>query len=350
MSIKPQADFYKKCVCDFKLENHHFSDDILEGFSAFTSLLRNIYKDYRLFETSKKDKVKTKIGITEDDLENYHNLTETVDCLYKMTALGTLQREGETPYLNIDKPLLKSQFKKQASFALSVLEKHSFYFVFYKNGKEVKDYRSCNSFSMYYENSNMLITAMKLLADTSNGLAFYLADYESIFTQTPVSPRKQCILNLLGDYAYLWLKFIDAAEELGLSVDLNINPYVFPNWTAKILKGKKTICTFHINCDKLFIRLPLTFDIAKDLILRRNMLPDSINHCLSKWGCVGCGKCYDQSNIEIVEGIPLCTLKYSNFITEDSRILSFAISNESELNIIKKIIASILQPNSIQPQ
>lgn len=347
MSIKPQADFYFKNVCDFKIKNHHFSDEILEGFSAFTSLMRDIYKDYRSFETSTKDKVITKIGITEDDLENYHNLTETVDCLYKMTALGTLQSEGETSYLNIDKAILKAKFKKQVSFAFSILEKHSFYFVFYKNEKEVKDYKSCNSFCLYYENSNMLIPAMKLLADTlaaqlSNGLAFYMADYESIFTQTPVSPRKQCILNLLGDYAYLWLEFIDAAEELGLTANLNINPYVFPNWTVKILKGKKTICTFHINCDKLFIRLPLTFDIAKDLILKRNMLPDSINHCISKWGCVGCGKCKNQSNIEMVEGVSLCTLKYSNFVTEDSRILSFALSSESELNIIKDIIASMV--------
>ncbi len=351
MSIKSQADFWLKNVCDFQMTNHDFSDEVIEGFTEFTYLMRDIYADYTSFETSTKDRIMTKIGITEDDLENYHNLTETVDCLYKMTALGELRTEGENVNLKIDKAVFKTKFRKSVSFVFSILEKYCFYFVFYKNEKEVKDYKTCNSFCLYYENSNKLIPAMKLLADTlagqslkndlSNGLAFFIADYESIFNQTPATPQKQCITNLLGDYAMLWSDFIDMADHLGLTVELKINPYVFPNWTAKISKKKKTVCTFYINCDKLFIRLPISFDVAKELVLTRSMLPDSINNCISNWHCVNCGKCQNQSNIEMVEDVPLCTLKYSNFCTEDSRILSFTITKEDELKVVKDIISKI---------
>lgn len=349
MSIKNQATFWLKNVCDFRITEHNFTDEMIKGFNAFSTLLRYIYQDYQAFEVSTKGETITKIGIAENDLESYHNLTETVDCLYKMSALGKLNILGEETYLKIDKAIFKTKFKKSVSFVFSMLEKHGFYFVFYKNENEVKEYKQCNTFCLYYDNNNILIPSIKLLADTlakqtsktdlSNGLAFFMADYENIFKRAKTTPKKQNIIRLLGDSTPLWLSFIDNANKLGLDYELTINPYVFPNWTVKILSGKKTVCTFNIKSDSLLIRLPLSFEIAKRLILVRKTLPDSIDNCISKWNCVNCGKCENQSNIEIVEGVPLCSLKYLNFCTEDSRILYFAVTQESEIKIINDIIA-----------
>lgn len=133
MSIKNQADFWLKNVCYFNSSEHNFSDETIAGFHAFSTLLQNIYKDYQSFEISTKGDTITKIGIAENDLENYHNLTETVDCLYKMSALGELGILGEEAYLKIDKTVFKKKFKKSVVFVFSMLEKHGFYFVFYKN-------------------------------------------------------------------------------------------------------------------------------------------------------------------------------------------------------------------------
>lgn len=350
MSIKNQANFWLKNVCDFDVAEHNFADETIEGFNAFSTLMRNIYEDYHSFEISTKGDTITKIGIAENDLENYHNLTETVDCLYKMSAVGELDVCGEEVCLKIDKTLFKTKFKKSVAFVFSMLEKHGFYFLFYKNGNEVKEYKQCNTFCLYYENSDKLIPSMKLLADTlakqtvktdlSNGLAFFMADYEAIFTGAKATPKKQNIINLLGDLTPLWLSFANNADKFGLDYDLTINPYVFPNWTVKILSGKKTVCTFNINSGSLLIRLPLSFEMAKDLISVRKTLPNSINNCISRWNCVNCGKCENQSNIEIVEGVPLCTLKYSNFCTEDSRILSFYMTTQSELKTVNDLIAT----------
>lgn len=98
---------------------------------------------------------------------------------------------------------------------------------------------------------------MKLLADTlakqssktdlSNRFSFFIADYESIFLQAPTTTQKQNIINLLGNLTPLWLCFIGNADELYLDYELNINSYVFLNWTVKILISKKTVCTFNIN-------------------------------------------------------------------------------------------------------
>lgn len=206
MSIKNQATFWLKNVCDFNITGHNFADETIEGFHAFSTLMRNIYEDYKSFEISTKGDAITKIGIAENDLENYHNLTETVDCLYKMSAVGELDICGEETCLKIEKAVFKTKFKKPVAFCFSMLEKHGFYFVFYKNENEVKEYKQCNTFCLYYDNNNSLIPSMKILADTlakqttktdlSNGLAFFIADYENIFRGAKTTPKKQNIISL----------------------------------------------------------------------------------------------------------------------------------------------------------
>lgn len=86
--------------------------------------------------------------------------------------------------------------------------------------------------------------------------------------------------------------------------------------------------------------MPLSYEMAKELILKRKSLPKSINDCIDEFHCVGCGKCEGGSNIETFEDVPLCSLSYSNFVTEDSRCLRFAVTSEEEIDVI----SDTLQP------
>ncbi|WP_186422335.1 hypothetical protein [Lacrimispora celerecrescens] len=105
MSIENQAVFYLRNVCDY---DHNIKSEALltesvtNGFSEFSSLLRTIYQDWRSYETSTVPSERTKIGIMTDDLENYHNLTYTLDFLFAVAVAGELIAEGETPYISVN--------------------------------------------------------------------------------------------------------------------------------------------------------------------------------------------------------------------------------------------------------
>ena len=127
-----------------------------------------------------------------------------------------------------------------------------------------------------------------------------------------------------------------------MSYDVSLNPYVFPAWNFKFLNKKRTICTFNIGTDRLSVRLPLSYELAKDLIIKRSELPQNVRECIENFGCVRCGKCTDESNIEIVDGIRLCKLNYSNFVTEDSRMIAVQLTAKNEVDIIIRLIRDII--------
>ena len=129
-------------------------------------------------------------------------------------------------------------------------------------------------------------------------------------------------------------------DECGLVADSSFNPYVFPNRTITFKQKQKTICKFGLSVDCLSVRLPLSFEIAKSLISKRGSLPLplSISKNIDRFGCVNCGKCENKANIVMVEGVPLCNLAYSNFVTEDSRCLAFNVTNAEEVKSISMII------------
>ena len=69
----------------------------------------------------------------------------------------------------------------------------------------------------------------------------------------------------------------------------------------------------------------------------RESLPEMIRASVGKFGCCGCGKCAGQSNVELFEGVSLCNLNSTNFITEDSRSISGAIIAREEIAAIYDI-------------
>ncbi len=326
---------------------------MIEGFAEFSNFLRTIYQDWRSYEISTVPSERTKIGIMTDELENYHNLTYTLDCLFAIATVGELCSEGETQYLSVQISLFKNEYKKSVKFSFEMLEKYGFYFSYFKDEKAVDEYKRCDSFHIYYENGGHLIEAMKFIAhqlteqekkkEIPAKVAFMLADYYFILTgNINQNLVQQSVLNTLGALSEIWGKLIRVMQdECGLVADSSFNPYVFPNRTVTFKQNKKTICKFGINVDRLNIRLPLSFEVAKELIMKRTSLPQSINHNIDLFGCVNCGKCENKSNIVMVEDVPLCNLSYSNFVTEDSRCLRFDIANEDEANTVCNIVREI---------
>lgn len=359
MSIETQAIFYMRNVydydpgieCDFTV-----TDSLKSGFTQFSSLLRTIYEDWHSYEVSNATSEPTKIGIMTDDLENYHNLTYTVDCLYAIALAGEICSEGSVKYLRIPKHIFKGVFKKSVTLPFCMLEKYGFGFVYYKDDKKVSEYKRCNSFHAFYENGADLIEAIKFIADRLTQIerkkempervAFMLADYYFIMTGSiNQNPLQEGVLKTIGAAASLWKKIVTILQnEYDLIADSSFNPYVFPNRTVTFRKNKKTVCKFGINVDSLSIRLPLSFEMAKELVLKRDQLPQSINKNIDLFGCVRCCGCKDQekgSLIEHVNEVPICTLPYSNFQTEDSRCLRFVITKEEEIDTIIDIISRL---------
>lgn len=359
MSIETQAIFYMRNVYDYDpgIEcDISLTDSMQSGFTQFSSLLRTIYEDWHSYEVSNAPSEPTKIGIMTDDLENYHNLTYTVDCLYAIALAGDLYSEGAVKYLKVPKPTFKSVFKKSFAFPFQMLEKYGFGFAYYKDDKEVSEYKCCNSFHVFYENGADLIEAIKFIAvrltqierkkEMPERVAFMLADYHFIMTGSiNQNPLQESVLKTIGVAASLWKKIVAVLQnEYGLIADSSFNPYVFPNRTVTFKKNKKTVCKFGINVDSLSIRLPLSFEMAKELVLKRDQLPQSINKNIDIFGCVGCCGCKNGakgSRIEYVNGVPICTLPYSNFQTEDSRCLRFVITKEEEIDTIIDIISRL---------
>jgi hypothetical protein len=356
MSIESQATFYFRNVCDYtptiKSESI-LTESIITGFAEFSNLLRTIYQDWRSYETSTLPSERTKIGIMTDDLENYHNLTDTLDCLFSIATVGQLCSKGEVQYLDVDKLLFKNDYKKTVAFPFEMLEKYGFYFRYFKSANEAADYKRCDRFHFYFANGSSIIEAAKFIANRLNEMekkkeippkvAFMLADYYYILTGTVnQNPTQDSILATLGSLSGLYKELVRAAQdECGFVADSVFNPYVFPNRTITFKQKQKTICKFAISVDNLNVRLPLSFEIAKSLIDKRDSLPLSIRNNIERFGCVNCGKCENRANIVTVEGIPLCNLPYSNFITEDSRCLAFNITDAEEA----KIICIILKQN-----
>ena len=363
MSIEYQGMFWMRNVCESDLkaiqEKNNVENSIVDGLREFSNLLRNIYTDYRSFEISTAESVPTKIGIMADDLENYHNLTETIDCLYGIAKVGILQVDGMDSYLTVQKDVFKKEFKKSIVFPFDMLEKHSFYFRYHKNGKEVSSYKLCNTFDVYYDNNNFLMCGMKYFAENitvksvkedyaQTSILFYIADYDSVLLNKATRRKEICterfgISKTLGTQGELWSLIMNTlCDELNMSYDVSLNPYVFPGWNFKFLNKKKTVCTFNIGVDRLSVRLPLSYELAKELIITRNNLPRNIRECIEKFGCVHCGKCANESNIEVNDEIRLCKLNYSNFVTEDSRLISIQLTTKDETELIIGLIKQLV--------
>lgn len=358
MSIAMQATFWRRNVQDYVDSEGEYAM-FSEGFAAFSGLLRRMYDEHAVFEVSTAEPVPTKIGIAANDLEDYHNLTDALDFLYHAAASGTAVEEGAASCLRVPKADFKRAFKGSATLPMAMLERFDFYFRYEKGGRETAAYKACDTFALYHDGGASLPAALKCFVDrlpaatakedylpTKN--LFYVADYGSALwrestKQQDIDPLREGILRTAGSQAALWQAVAGAmGERFGLTARASINPYVFPHWDVRFLRGKKTVCTFEVHPDRLKLRLPLSCPAAKAAILRRHALPASIRTAIERFGCCGCGKCKDRQNIEVVDGIGLCTLRTTSFLTEDARLIGIALETQAEADAVLSLVGELL--------
>ncbi|MCL2462325.1 MAG: hypothetical protein FWF44_06625, partial [Defluviitaleaceae bacterium] len=101
---------------------------------------------------------------------------------------------------------------------------------------------------------------------------------------------------------------------------------------------KKTIITFNISPDIIYVSLPLSYEMAKNVIANKEKLPEIVQKSIANFGCMGCGKCTAQSNIEIFQGIPLCRREASNSLGEGPRNIQGSITSPEEAAVICDIV------------
>ena len=357
MSIQSQANFWLRNVNDYS-GGHPLSG----GLAALAELLKNIYADYQSFEVSTAESEMTKIGIMANDLENYHNLTETVDCLGVMGLVGVLGAEGETSFFEVEKAEFKKEFKTSPTLPFEMLSRYGFYFTYSKKGKEVAAYKLCDAFKVYSERGAQLIPAVKAMGElpqlvvTENYIGtkqiFRLADFDLILAgksaaQGDVDLSGQVMLNTAGDKAELWgciAKFwsaVCAKSEGKLAYRAFINPYVFPNWTVKFIIKKKTLATFTIKADSVYVTCPLSYEMAQEIVRTRDTQSELVRNSIGGFRCINCGRCTDKVNAAVYEGVELCTKGSVIFGGESPHMINGHINTQADAEAICSLIMDI---------
>lgn len=358
MSIAYQAEFWRRSVNEFNDKDGKFAG-FEDGFVEFSNLLKTIYENYKIFEVSTAGQAKTKYGgITAEDLDNYHNLTNTLDCLFYLSRLGILKKDGNVNFLEISKKEFSANFKGSATLPLAMLEKKRFYFSFQKSGKETSSYKTCDTLNLFYDNNVNLIPAMSYFAkatlETSmkedyqqTRFLFYVADFDSVLfgqstKQTDINPLKQNILNVAGNKQTLLANLVNVLQKTCEGVKSYIQPYVIPKWQISFYKNKKIVLSLTLRPDRVIIELHLTFEGAKRVIQTRKNYPQSIHDAIDRLNCCGCGRCKNQGPIgnAIVsfEGIKLCSYPITNFMNSESRCLYLNLNSDADIEAIAEII------------
>jgi len=311
MSIQNQVEFLCRSVCDYD-ENIGLPQNLRSGFVNFSELLRTVYKDFKSYETSEKPDEMTKIGISAVDLENFHNISYTIWCLYAIAQTGELSENG----LHVKKDVFKTVYKKETPivFIFSILEKYGFSFNYYKNEKETDSYKNCNNFVIFYENNNLIeaikfiaekLGEIKILQNSSKEMsemktkmtteaAFMIADYHYIsMGKMNQNPIRENILRITGKHSLLWQKIVCFLQEkLGLTIDFMFMQYVYPYWTVHFKQKNKILCKFEISADciKMWISMPL--DNVKDFIIKTGNFEQNIFTNVTNLNCApDCGEC-----------------------------------------------------------
>ena len=314
--FEARAAFLYRNVCDFPAEltarriEGPDNEEILEGLKAVRQLLLDIFADTDAYRT-------------EDDLESYHRLTQTVLFLYTACVYGELMREGEVSFLRMDKTFIRKHFKKPAAFHLEALQNYGFYFKFEKNGRTAESYASCDAIIMYNESCPSFFQAMKYIIcripdmDSKKDYAmqtdlYMRADFGTILLgkakrKEDADPLRPDILRSLGPRADLWKELVSGLiTEKGLRTSCKFWSYCTPHWIIHMMRKGKPVCIFTIHTDVLFFEMAAPFDQLEALANKKERLVPVLRNNMERFGCIKCGRCGGES-INLVNGISLCT-------------------------------------------
>lgn len=277
MFIEYQAQFWLRNICDVpnNLETNisdNIKELIIEGLKEFPLLLKTIYNDYESFEEI-------------DYSKSYHNLMDTIKLLYSSGLAGDLLLKNNEYFIEVNPINFKQYFKALPEYHFDALKIYGFDFKYFKNNDLYSEYKKCDSFHVYYKNSNSLLPAIKYLADqmpnaeykevyARNFTMFAIADYNSILLKhsikrEDINPLCDGILRTTNNNE-LWLKLVDLfINKYHLDSSVNLWSEIFasyrPVWDLKFNKGKKKIASVHINIGHIGIDLMPTSKQARDI-------------------------------------------------------------------------------------
>jgi hypothetical protein len=347
--FETRAAFLYRNVCDFPAELTHDriessdKEEILEGLRYLRQLMLDIYADTGAYRT-------------EDDLESYHRLTQTVLFLYMAGAYGELMREGEVSFLRLDKSLIRKHFKKPAAFHLDALANYGFYFEYEKNGHFAESYQLCDSVLIYNESCPSFFPALKYLIcrnpamDSKKDYAmqadlFMRADFETVLLgagkrKEDIDPLRPDIMRSLGSRAELWKGLVsDLMEGQGLKAGCKFWSYCTPHWIIHLTRKGKPVCIFTIHTDCLFFEMAAPYEQLEALAEDKEQLVPAIRKNMEQFGCIKCGRCGGES-ITLVNGITLCTRE------PWARRFTFEIADAMEAKAVSRLIIDIRKEES----
>ncbi len=339
--FEERAAFLRRNVCDFpagptrdKIESAG-GEEIFEGLQYIRQLLLDIYADTAAYRA-------------EDDLESYHRLTQTILLLYAAGIYGELTREGEVSFLRFPKPLIRKHFKKPAAFHLDALQNYGFYFAYFKNGRPVQAYPSCDTVCMYNESCPSFFPALAYLAcripamDSKKDFAmqsdlFLRADFETILLgggkrKEDIDPLRPEIIRTLGPKAEWWKELMHAlADKQSLKASCKFWSYCAPNWTIHLTAKGKTVCIFTLYIDSMFFEWSAPYEAMVQLAREKEQMPPAIRQCLENFGCIRCGRCGGES-ITLVNGVSLCTREAW------ARRITFDIADKTRVQAVSRLV------------
>lgn len=312
--------------------------DVALGLVNLRNLLLDIYLDIDSYKVT-------------DTLESYHNITNMVYCfLYSIAIVGELVNDESKSYIKVRKSDFKKVCKKSISSLIKIIKKYSIDYIFYKQEKEVEDYKKCDTIQLYFGKYTNLPHALKYISKSINDVdkkneysehvvMFGKADYKRLVLNKPamrseISPLRSDILKSTGYKKEIYQTLIGGLLQMNLSTNCYLSHYCCPFWNVNFLKGKKLVCKTMIFYDYIQIQVPIPKKPLEQIVLDRANYPQSIVNSIENFGCIKCGKCQkdQKSYLKFIDGVKCC------FGRADTRTIHLSLSSIDEVDAIIKII------------
>lgn len=334
LSFEQRARFLKNNLCDFPDVGKQ--DQITDGLSSLREILENIYGDPASYSAS-------------GPLESYHKMTYTTLFLYTVGVAGELKTNEEGHYLFLNKADFKKSFKKTSLLPFEVLPKYGVSFSYFKGVQPVSSYKTCDSFAVRFKNPN---TAAALNAvsvnfdgvdaktETADSVGmFEKADYSRLYLnrkepRESARPLRKDIIRSAGGKKEVYVRLAEELLSCGLSTVCYYNRYCCPCWNVNFMIKKMMVCKLMVFDDYIALNVPVPLKAAENVILNRRKYSPSVREAVEKFDCIHCGKCQNEENITLVDGVKLCSGRvearaiYMDLASiEDSKSIASIIEN-----------------------
>ncbi len=307
LGFEQRARFLKSNLCD--LPEFGKQDQITNGLFSLRGILEQIYNDPARYSAA-------------DPLESYHNMTYTTLFLYAAGVAGVLRADETGLSLILNKTDFKKTFKKTSLLPFEALPKYGVSFRYFKNGQTVSSYKACDSFAVHFENPNTA-AALNAVSENFSGVdaktetadsigMFEKADYSRLYLnkkepRESADPLRKDIVRSAGGKKEVYIRLAEGLLSRRLSTACYYNRYCCPCWNVNFMMKKTMVCKLMIFDGYIVLNVPVPLKAAEEVILNRREYSPSVRNAVEKFDCIHCGKCKNEENIRLVDGVKLCS-------------------------------------------